>query len=310
MDDQMFLDGVLLDVKVSYWRGKKTLTPEDLGLTKQQVPEIFRLGTKMIVPKQALDEFERIESRVQYLTDRWAFPFPTGRAHFVPYTVLPEVTVELTGLRQRFDAEVIRFMGNLAQYRERLAAQYPQYKEAIERGAMDEASTRRKFGYSWTLYEVKLPKDLHLKAISDKEAREKADAQRKALGQAEEAFRKQYQEQVDAFLNESVGRLRVLVLNAVSTLADQVKEGKVNQGTVRAVREAISRFRSLNFVGDAGTEVKLQELEGLLPADKVEPGPALDILAAAVQSTVEAATKDDIPAVAEQYRRRIRVDAV
>ena len=304
----VFLDGVLLDVRLSFWRGKKVLSPEDLGLRTDQVPEIFRLGTKRVVPKDALDGFERIEGRLQYLTDRWAFPFPTGRAHFVPWAVVPEVLAEIKGLKQRYDDETSRFMDNYAKYREDLVAKYPQYKEAIERGGMDKATIRKKFQFAWTFYEVKLPKDLHLKAVSEKEAKDKAEAQRKAMTEAEAEFQTQYREQIDTFLSESVGKLRVMILNAVSTLADQVKDGKANAGTVRAVREAIDRFRALNFVGDAAVEEQLKALAAVLPSGETDMATVKAKLEAVVTATVEEAVKDNIKDIAENYRRKINIE--
>lgn len=57
--------GVLVATSVRYWRGCKRLTPEDLGLDPAHVSErLFQLGQKRLIPRDSLQAFALIESRV------------------------------------------------------------------------------------------------------------------------------------------------------------------------------------------------------------------------------------------------------
>jgi len=58
--------GVLVSTSVRYWRGCKKLNPEDLGLDPANVSDrLIQLGHKRLIPRDALQPFALIESRVQ-----------------------------------------------------------------------------------------------------------------------------------------------------------------------------------------------------------------------------------------------------
>ena len=90
-DAALWLDGCLVDLRISYWRGKRPLAAQDLGLKEEQVPDIFTLGRKLVIPREALARFERVDARAHYLIGQFTFPFPTGHSRFIPYSVLPQV---------------------------------------------------------------------------------------------------------------------------------------------------------------------------------------------------------------------------
>jgi len=58
--------GVLVATSVRYSRGCKKLNPEDLGLDPAHVSDrLIQLGHKRLIPRDALQPFALIESRVQ-----------------------------------------------------------------------------------------------------------------------------------------------------------------------------------------------------------------------------------------------------
>ena len=77
--------GVLIAVTVRYWRARKKLNAEDLGLSRSQVDaDLISLGHKRLVPKQALQRLSRIESRAHALVEASTFPFLNGVARYLP----------------------------------------------------------------------------------------------------------------------------------------------------------------------------------------------------------------------------------
>lgn len=57
-------EGVLINVSVRYWRASKKLEPGDLGLDAASLGErLISLGRKRLLPKDALAQFARIDSR-------------------------------------------------------------------------------------------------------------------------------------------------------------------------------------------------------------------------------------------------------
>lgn len=306
----LFLDGVLIDLGISYWRGKRPLSAQDLGVEPEDVPEIFSLGRKLVIPKEAVARFDRVQARAYYLIDQFTFPFPTGRSRFVPYSVLPQVLEELKELRGRFEQEIDRFLDKYDEYRQQMVEKYPEHREALERGYTPAKELRKRFHFTQALYEVSLPKNIRFKAVDERDARADADARRLALVQAEESYRKEFQAQIDQFLSSSVGNLRATVGTAVVQLAERIKKGDlITKQSLDTVRRAIDRFRDLNFAGDSEVESKLTELEALMPTskDKFNEAEFKQAFQTSLDSALSTITESDISKVTGEYKRRVRL---
>lgn len=64
---------------VRYWRVCKRRNPEDLGLDPAHVSvRLIQLGHKRLIPRDALQTFALIESRVQATVESSSFPFLGG----------------------------------------------------------------------------------------------------------------------------------------------------------------------------------------------------------------------------------------
>lgn len=306
----VFLDGVLLDVRISFWRGKKPLSPEDLNLRPDDVPEIFTLGRKMIVPKEAIARFESVGAQVNYLIDRWTFPFPTGHAHFIPYSVLPQIMIELNRLKGRFDERMEEFFTNYDGYREQMLAQYPEHRGALEREYDAVPELRRRFHFTWSIFEVSLPKNIRFEAVETSTAIMDATARRQALEEAEASYKAQFDQELDDFLAQSVGMLREKVATVVAGVSERLKNGEVvNTSTLKSVRDSIDQFRALNFMGDKPVEDKLNLLMTMMPdsPQQMSKEGFSKSFQQVLDAVVDAATTTDISEVTGEYKRKVRV---
>lgn len=306
----LFLDGVLISKRVSFWRGRRPLTAKDLNLEESEVPEIYSLGSKLVIPREALARFERIEARAAYLLDQFTFPFPTGNARFIPYTVLPEVLEELKKLQAEFFERLTSFLARYDEYRQEIIERFPQAQEALERGYENADALRKRYHFEWLLYEVKLPRSIRYQAIEERDARADADARRLALATAEEEYKQAFQAQMDEFLGNSVGALREAVGSAAITLSEKITKGEVvTQPALDSLRKTIDRFRTLNFVGDNDVEAKLAELEAMIPSDRKllkDNEEVRESFAAALNTVTETLVKSDVSEVTGEYKRRMR----
>ena len=306
----LFLDGCLVDLRISYWRGKRPLSAQDLGLDNQDVPDIFTLGRKLVIPRSALARFERIDARAHYLIDQFTFPFPTGRARFVPYSVLPQVVEELKALKQQFNEQVEQFLDKYEDYRQEMIDKYPEYAEALSRGYSSASDLRKRFHNEHTLYEVSLPKNIRFKAVEERDAVADAEAKRRALEQAEEEYKRQFQSQIDEFLGSSVGKLREAVGDSVLKLSGRIQKGDaVTKQSLDSLKRTIERFRTLNFIGDKEVESKLSGLEALIPESgkKFEEGAFKQSFTTALDSVTSTLMESDISSVTGEYKRRLRM---
>ena len=111
--------GVLVATSVRYWRGCKRLNPEDLGLDPAHVSDrLIQLGHKRLIPRDALQAFALIESRVQASVESSSFPFLGGIARFVPNPRLADLTDKLDKLRDEFREATLEFVAGYTPLRE------------------------------------------------------------------------------------------------------------------------------------------------------------------------------------------------
>src|SRR6056297_2078035 len=102
--------GVLLNVSVRYWRARRRLNPEDLGLGPGRISDrLISLGHKKLMPKDALAQFALIESRAHAVAEESTFPFLGGIARFLPNPRIADARERLDGLESEFRAAQKRF---------------------------------------------------------------------------------------------------------------------------------------------------------------------------------------------------------
>lgn len=65
--DVLTRQGVLIAVNIRYWRARKKLTAQDIGIDPDDLTErLISLGHKRLLPKEALAPFALIESRAHF----------------------------------------------------------------------------------------------------------------------------------------------------------------------------------------------------------------------------------------------------
>ena len=110
---------VFVNIDITNWSGKKTLTPEDLGLDRSQLPPetLVSLGDKQLIDPEALKTFGSIRSAARRRCLAVGTRFLGGYA--VPAAKAPALLAELDALDQRYQAARAAF---LAGYDGQLAA--------------------------------------------------------------------------------------------------------------------------------------------------------------------------------------------
>jgi len=109
---------VFVNLDITNWSGKKTLTPEDLGLDRSQLPPetLVSLGDKQLIDPEALRTFTSLRSAARRLCLAVGVRFMGGYA--VPTAKAPALLTELDVLGQRYRDARAAF---LAGYDEQLA---------------------------------------------------------------------------------------------------------------------------------------------------------------------------------------------
>jgi hypothetical protein len=330
----VFKDGVLVDVNVSYWSGAKVLNPEDLGLDKINVAESYKLGRKFLVPAKVLQRFRTIENRARHLVERNSFSFPIGNARFVPKNKFPKVLAELQKYQKIYEDQTNDLIVNYETYRQEMV---PIYQQAAETAWMtqqpigvqefsiedreaerhrfiqefmarinsyypDPRTLRARYSLDWDVYEVAMP----AMRLSDsvKIARRE---------EANEELHQQMQKKIGTFVDDVVSSLRKETTEVCTRVIRNIKEGKViRSNTLSSLKEFIDRFRELNFVGDLRIETELlnlrKEFLSVHTSDTLKDNADLrEELGRRLTMISEAASDiTDINSVTGEYKRQIQ----
>ena len=260
--------GVLVATSVRYWRGCKKLSPEDLGLDPAHVSDrLIQLGHKRLIPRDALQAFALIESRVQATVESSSFPFLGGIGRFVPNPRLGELTDRLEKLRDEFRDATLDFVAGYGPLRETALAEWREAAQhlngsaerliaTIEQSFPPAGEIAKRFAFETRLFQIAAPDSIRLEVVEGLAQIEAAEDRRRI---ADDATR-HMQTELEAFIRESVASLReetARLATEVLTTIDGSENG-VHQRTLNRLTTFIDNFRSLNFAGDAQLEQTLE----------------------------------------------------
>lgn len=319
---QIFRDGTLIDVHVSFWSGGKALTAEDLGLQESDVAEAFKLGKKMLISEEVIRKFRAVEAKARGTVDKNSFVFPIGHARFIPKRKVDKVITELQACKGEYANLVRDLVDNYDKYRTDMI---PVYEEAaatayiksqpatkvfsIETEDVERAEFIRKFfdrintfyptkeslsarfDLCWEVYEIATP------------TFDKAE-----MAQAE--YKKQMESKMGSFVSDVVTSLRAQTIEMCTKITEMIKTGKViRSNTIDNLRGFIDEFKDLNFVGDTAVEEQLTALKASLNVESKTLNESADLkdeLSRKLTGIVAAASEiTDISSITGQYKRKI-----
>jgi hypothetical protein len=322
----IFKDGLLVDVDVSFWSGAKVLKAEDLGLKDNEVAGAYKLGRKLLIPQEVIRQFRTIEGRARRVVDENSFPFPIGGARFIPKRKFKLVEETLKGYKEQYFALVESLIENYDEYRVQMLPVYQQAAETAyltqtpsgvtefsmedretEKAQFIEAfmnriasyyppaqSLRAKFALNWSVYEIAIPR-------------------MNKQGEGNE-YLEPIHNKIDGFIDDVVKVLRHETVAICSRITNNMKEGKIiRTRTIQSLSNFIERFEDLNFVGDKEVEDRLSSLrKDILKAYPQDGMPDNMDLQTEIQhkleGLIEVASVSDVNSVKSitgEYRRKI-----
>ena len=261
--------GVLVATSVRYWRGCKRLNPEDLGLDPAHVSDrLIQLGHKRLIPRDALQAFALIESRVQATVESSSFPFLGGIGRFVPNPRLGDLTDKLDKLRDEFRDATLDFVAGYSPLRESALVEWREAARhmngsaehliaTIEQSFPPAGDIAKRFAFETRLFQIAAPDSIRLEVVEGMAEIEVADDRRRI---AEDASRR-LQNDLDGFIRESVATMREETAKLASEVLATIdgSENGVHQRTLNRLATFIDSFRSLTFAGDQQLEATLEK---------------------------------------------------
>ncbi len=264
--DALGARGVLISVSVRYWRARKKLNPEDLGLSRDQVNDrLISLGHKRLLPKETLQELALVESRAHAAVEESTFPF-LNIARYLPNPKLQTVTDRLDELRLGFERARSTFLDNYADLRDnalqewRATADDLGVEPALLVSRIDAAfppldRMDRYFGFSVNLFQVALPDIPQVELIERATQQEVIAARESAVVAARHAIQQSCQD----FIADSVTTLREQTARLCEEMLETISgSGSVHQKTLNRLARFIDQFSELNFMNDEQMTEQLQ----------------------------------------------------
>ncbi len=309
--DKLFQDGFLVSVHVSKWGMSTNLSKEDIEYNKK-IPEIFRLGKKMLINPKHLNDFMKIESRARRYLDSNSYDFPAGDAHFVPKKKVVEVLTKLEDIRLEFNKLKDSFIEKYEEYKEEVLKDYPLQADSLRPCYPHKDLVGGKFSFSVSMYEIHMPKELStvdIQTLIDRD-QAKEEVKKKLEVQLENHY-KESLVKLESFTEESAKLLRGQMVTMCHSVIDKIKKGEVvSKANIKSIREEIGNFRSLNFLDDKVVEQQINNLEKVVSGNvnyKTDKE-ALEELNTALVGVLEKANNlNDLDTLTGTYFRAIKL---
>ncbi|MCZ6690203.1 MAG: DUF3150 domain-containing protein [Planctomycetota bacterium] len=283
--EDLFLNGSLIDLDISFWRGQRKLLPEDLNLELGPAAErVFSLGRKRLIPREKMVSFQKVEHAARKAVDAASLPFPLSGARFIPTERVAELEMGLVALRFEFEDSARQFAFEYPQLRDEVRpvlvdaagevwrsiansngtnevgreAFERQFLSRIESAYPDPRELSRKFRFRWRFFAITAPRNGTLTEETAIEATERArirDSVRQKVTTQEEA-------EVRQVIASMATDLRAQLMGPISFVLEKVKRGEsVNERSLSNLRRVCDRVKNLNFLGDVQLDQALKELQ-------------------------------------------------
>ncbi len=336
--EDLFLNGSLIDLDISWWRGQRKLLAADLNLELGPAAErVFSLGRKRLIPKEKMVSFQKIEHTARKAVDAASLPFPLAGARFIPTDKVGELEAGLVALRSEFEDSARQFAFDYPRLREKCRpvlveaadevwrsiangngtdreAFERQFLSRIESAYPDPRELSRKFRFRWRFFAITTPRNGTLTEESTIEATERAQVRsdiRRRVTASEEA-------EVREVIASMAQDLRAQLMGPISFVLEKVKKGEsVNERSLNNIRRICDRVQGLNFLGDAKLDEALRELQGSLVGVTAQEVRTVDGVRAQVATAFSGVATEiktladaDVESMAESLklgRRRFRI---
>jgi len=268
--------GIMVDLHIGKWAGKKGMSFEDLGLPSD-IGNVFTKTSMRLVDPNRIAAFSRIEQRMRnLLREESVQVFSNFR--YIPWFKFTGVNQDLKNLISEYSDEKVKF---LDEYDASLAEQVENVKTASYE--LYQRSSALQVSYPTIEdYHQFIESKIREYWPSKQEMNDKFYAfmdtcqlmppgqmgagnqivSNDVMASALEEAKKQAETTVQQFIKRAMGELRMRTVEICTHIRGVMKDtGKISERSLNPLREFISRFRDLNFCNDQECDTFLKDLE-------------------------------------------------
>ena len=321
-----YQDGVLVNLHVRWWRGYKTLTPEDLGMrptaeAREFLKKAVNLGGKRMLPARTLSRLKSLEVLGRQALNTYSFN--TFYGSFVPCTVYEDWKTEYERLRKEFLSIRDDIYENYDDIVEEMRAMWLENAPTLYRmanrkklpdGYAEETADRivsqirsreeiyQSFQYEQALTLVPIPSEAkadlleaeHLERIS-RYGKDRANQLESFQHDLESEFSQRKQRMTD-FVSGIQGQISEEICKMASEVHNAIQgKGTVYARTATKLRRLVDKARSLNFIQDPSVEEWLSSVDKVINNAEVTPEELSKVL-----RTVSSAARNELDEVKKE----------
>jgi len=293
---------VAIQLCTKSWPGIVNLTPKDLGLEDDKVPEFFHLGNKKLYPAEWRQAFNRKISEARRFLNDNTFEFVLEWVRCSPKGKLAKIMEKL----EQFKVEYLVLTDEFCEKYDTIRDEWRSFCEQKWPGSWEKmaphypspATLRRKFAMVWTVTEIKAAEP-----PSKSSAPEVIEAYERARTELEAKCK----EAIEVAFLDYMNRVR----EVVEGLSFSLKEGKIIRNeSLEKVRKLHDWAREMNIFGYKPLEEELAKLKAGLDGVDIKvlkDNEALKQQLAGLADQVAAAASkvEDVTMAGKNYKRCI-----
>lgn len=243
-------NNILIDLDVSIPLGVTRGLPSDISLTEEAMPkEIFGL-MKRYIPKNWTSTHRLLERKALRLICDHSSPviWPMGKAHFLMPDSVSIVLEHLNKIKIAFDEQTEVCVDGHYYYemRQKVLAEHPKFKDALEKCFPHPTKMRQRFRFEWHLFEVALPKAAKLKAFKS--------AKREAVSKAIEEEAEKARQAAQQFYQQHIAMITHEIQQTCTRVAERVAKGEiVTERTLESISDKLRWFERMCGLVDSST---------------------------------------------------------
>ena len=129
--EKIFTSGICLSLHIAGPGMRKKLHAEDIGKAESDIPDIFTLGSKRLIPKKYLDPFLQLEREARAAVDTHSYQFYIPTVKFIPKAALDGVLAKLQEIKEKFMAMADEFIDAYDKIKDEVKKQYPDHWDSL-----------------------------------------------------------------------------------------------------------------------------------------------------------------------------------
>lgn len=264
----LFDVGVLVNLRVRTWSGRKMITRADLikiGYNPDKLPkEICNLGRKLLVPKLEIQKLTQLEQLARKSLRRWSVPFGISNSHFVPTNILPTVEQQIEGLKKEFFTRVDSFISRFDDLIRIVKEDHPDFWNKCLKGHYpnNPKALRERFQFDWYTFRIAGIDSIEETTVEELIAGQQIQNEKK------HELRQKMQTEVGKFVEDYVKSMRSETIRFCDLMSaringklyeDETEIKKLTAKSIACFRNYVDRFHSMNIFDDKEIERMLNE---------------------------------------------------